>query len=87
MIARAPGNRTITVRNVLSHTSGLPFKSSIEEPTLDQLSLAERVRSYAKTPLNTQPGTKYAYSNAGINTAGRIIEVVSERSRDSSLRR
>jgi CubicO group peptidase (beta-lactamase class C family) len=29
------------------------------------------------TPLNSEPGTKFAYSNAGINTAGRIIEVVS----------
>jgi len=67
----------ITVRNVLSHTSGLPFKSSIEEPTLDQLPLAERVRSYAKTPLDSEPDSKWNYSNAGINTAGRIIEVVS----------
>ena len=29
------------------------------------------------TPLQFEPGTKYQYSNAGINTAGRIIEVVS----------
>ena len=29
------------------------------------------------TPLHFEPGTKYQYSNAGINTAGRIIEVVS----------
>jgi CubicO group peptidase (beta-lactamase class C family) len=28
------------------------------------------------TPLQWEPGTKYQYSNAGINTAGRIIEVV-----------
>ena len=33
--------------------------------------------SYALTPLKFEPGTKYDYSNAGINTAGRIIEVVS----------
>jgi CubicO group peptidase (beta-lactamase class C family) len=29
------------------------------------------------TPLQSNPGEKYQYSNAGINTAGRIIEVVS----------
>ena len=29
------------------------------------------------TPLQFEPGSKYQYSNAGINTAGRIIEVVS----------
>jgi len=34
------------------------------------------VRSYAMTPLETQSGTHYQYSNAGINTAARIIEVV-----------
>jgi CubicO group peptidase (beta-lactamase class C family) len=32
--------------------------------------------SYALTPLKFEPGTRYDYSNAGINTAGRIIEVV-----------
>jgi CubicO group peptidase (beta-lactamase class C family) len=67
----------ITVKNVLSHTSGLPFKSPMETPTLDLRPLAERVRSYAARPLEFQPDTKYQYSNAGINTAGRIIEVVS----------
>lgn len=67
----------ITVREVLSHTSGLPFASAMEQPTLDGLPLRDAVRSYAMTPLQYPPGTKYQYSNAGINTAGRIIEVVS----------
>jgi CubicO group peptidase (beta-lactamase class C family) len=67
----------ITVKNVLSHTSGLPFSSPLEQPTLDLLPLAARVRSYAMLPLEFEPDSKYAYSNAGINTAGRIIEVVS----------
>jgi CubicO group peptidase (beta-lactamase class C family) len=67
----------ITIREVLSHMSGLPFKSAIEEPTLDGLPLAAAVRSYAMTPLQWEPGTKYQYSNAGINTTARIIEVVS----------
>lgn len=69
--------RPITVKDILSHTSGLPFSSPLEKPTLDRLPLADRVRSYAKLPLDFEPGTKYKYSNAGINTAGRIIEVVS----------
>lgn len=67
----------ITVREILSHTSGLPFSSSIENPTLDQRPLSERVVSYAVSPLQFEPGSKYSYANAGINTAGRIIEVVS----------
>lgn len=66
----------ITVREILSHTSGLPFSTSAETPTLDALSVRDAVASYAKTPLQFEPGTDYKYSNAGINTAGRIIEVV-----------
>lgn len=70
--------RPITIRQVLSHTSGLPFRSSIEEPTLDTLPLATAVRSYATTPLLTEPGTAYHYSSAGTNTAARVLEVVSK---------
>ncbi|MGB8170392.1 MAG: serine hydrolase domain-containing protein [Chthoniobacteraceae bacterium] len=67
----------ILVREVLSHTSGLPFSTAIEKPTLDILSLEDRVKSYAKEPLLFEPGTKSKYANAGINTAGRIVEVMS----------
>ncbi len=67
----------MTIRQLLSHTSGLPFKSSLEEPTLDQFPLVARVRSYAMTPLESEPSSRYKYSNAGINTAARILEVVS----------
>ena len=69
--------RPPTVRDLLRHTSGMPFRSDIEEPTLDRFSLSDGAKSYAKTPLQYEPGTKHVYSNAGINTAGRIIEVVS----------
>ncbi|ASV76457.1 Beta-lactamase class C and other penicillin binding protein [Thermogutta terrifontis] len=69
-------SRPITVRDILSHTSGLPFRSALEVPTLDVFPLAARVRSYAMTPLEFDPGRRYQYSNAGINTAARIVEVV-----------
>ena len=67
----------ILVRNILSHTSGLPFSTGMEKPTLDLFPLSERVKSYAKEALRFEPDTKYSYANAGINTAGRIVEVVS----------
>jgi len=76
MSLKRPEQR-ITVRHILSHTSGLPFASVMERPTLDVLPLRDAARSYAMTPLLFQPGTEYQYSNAGINTAGRIIEIVS----------
>ena len=66
----------ITVKNVLSHTSGLPFMSRVEHK-INTFSLREAAIGYALTPLRFQPDSKYDYSNAGINTAGRIIEVVS----------
>ncbi len=69
-------SRPIRVRDILSHTSGLPFASRVESQ-IDQHPLREAVISYALTPLQFEPGRKYEYSNAGINTAGRIIEVVS----------
>ncbi len=67
----------ITVKNVLTHTSGMCLNSPIECPKLDGLPLCEAVRSYALQPLQWEPDSKYSYSNAGINTAARIIEVVS----------
>jgi CubicO group peptidase (beta-lactamase class C family) len=70
-------SRAPTVRDCLRHTSGMPFRSALEEPTLDRFQLRDAVRGYAMTPLQYEPGTKHVYSNAGINTAGRIIEVAS----------
>ncbi len=67
----------ITIRNLLTHTSGMPFSTSQEHPRLDTLSLAHAVRCYAATPLQWEPDSKYAYANTGFNTAGRIIEVLS----------
>lgn len=76
VLLKLPGH-PITLREVLSHTSGLAFKAPFEFPTLDLLPLATSVRGYAGQPLTFEPGTKYQYSNEGINTAGRIVEVVS----------
>jgi CubicO group peptidase (beta-lactamase class C family) len=76
LVLRRP-KQAMTIRHLLSHTSGMRFSSLLEQPTLDRVSLVDGARSYALTPLESDPGTKYAYSNAGINTAGRIIEVVS----------
>jgi CubicO group peptidase (beta-lactamase class C family) len=69
-------SRPIRVRDILSHTSGLPFASRVE-PKIDLHPLREAAISYALTSLKFEPHSKYEYSNAGINTAGRIIEVVS----------
>jgi CubicO group peptidase (beta-lactamase class C family) len=69
-------SRPATIADLLLHTSGFPFKTLVEEPTLDLLPLAMAVRSYAMSPLDFEPGTSFQYSNAGFNTAGRIVEVI-----------
>jgi len=50
---------------------------SQESMPLDALPLLYAVRTYAVTPLMFDPGTKESYASAGINTAARIVEVVS----------
>jgi len=76
MLLRKP-HRPATVRDTLSHLSGMGFATALETPTLDGLPLAVAVRSYAMTPLQTEPGTRYSYSNEGINVAGRLVEMAS----------
>jgi len=64
----------ITVRHLLSHTSGI--KDFINEPTVDlrkDLQPEEVIQSLAKLPLNFAPGEKYAYSNTGYHLLGMII--------------
>ena len=75
MLLKRPAH-PITLRNVLTHTSGLPFNSRVESPSADGLPLRTAVLSYAMLPLQQEPDTKYVYSNAGINIAARILEVV-----------
>ena len=65
--------RAITIRDLLTHTSGLANTNSPRaESTLAELTMA-----YSKTPLQFEPGSRWSYSNAGINVLGRIVEVVS----------
>ena len=51
------------------------------------LTLQQAVQVSAKETLDFQPGSKWAYCNAGIDTLGRIIEVVSGESYEKFLSR
>ncbi len=63
--------RGFTLRESLSHMTGLPFKSPVETPTLDALPLAPAVRSYAALPLQWQPGS--TGTGGGVRDALRDI--------------
>ncbi len=65
--------RPVTVRDLLMHTGGL---GDVKSPRVTS-TLAELAMGYAREALQFEPGSQWRYSNAGINTLGRIVEVVS----------
>lgn len=81
-------SRPIRLRDLLTHTSGM---AGGLPPALADLyvkrdrTLAEAVRAAAAEPLQFEPGTKWAYSNIGIDTLGRVIEVASGQSYEAFL--
>ena len=72
-------SRPIQVRDLLTHTSGMaPIPPSLAELyTQRNWTLAASVLAFSQQPLEFEPGSRWAYSNTGIDTLGRIIEVVS----------
>ena len=60
-----------TLRMLLAHTSGLPFFTDKPLPSPGMAALAERA---AEQPLAYEPGTKYQYSNWGIDVAMAMVE-------------
>ena len=73
-----PAWRDITVRHLLSHTSGIPeYTDKVDlrkDYTEDQL-----YRFAAAAPLDFAPGEKWSYSNAGYALVGMIIRKVTGR--------
>ncbi len=81
--------RPITLRDLLTHTSGLPdgpLPDSAERDAKPSTTLAESSANYGRRRLSFEPGSKWSYSNAGINTLGRVIEVASGMSYESFLK-
>lgn len=70
--------RPVTVRHILSHTSGLTGMSELQQVTgSDSTPLKARALSSVTGPLQWQPGDKYQYGNQGMNIAARIVEIIS----------
>lgn len=72
---------TITIRQLMSHTSGFGGEFPLVHPCLGDSSttLDECARALAGVPLKAQPGTAFIYSGAGMQVAGRVAEVASGR--------
>jgi CubicO group peptidase (beta-lactamase class C family) len=73
--------RPITLRDLMTHTSGLG-EYRVTDP---HWSLAAMIKVLAREPLRFQPGTRWSYSTAGMDTLGRVVEVVSGMSYDKFL--
>jgi CubicO group peptidase (beta-lactamase class C family) len=71
-------NTPITVRHLLSHTSGMSFLAGIQQQKsrIDVLPLSLSLYATVLTPLVAQPGTRFNYSNQGINIAATVAERV-----------
>jgi CubicO group peptidase (beta-lactamase class C family) len=87
-----PANREITIRDLLSHVSGL-VSGPISTAEANKLgrkptdTLADYIPRLGATPLEFQPGSRWSYSpGAGFDTLGRIVEIISGQSFDRFLR-
>ena len=86
-----PANREITIRHLLTHSSGLGYglidadermkliykKAGITDLfTTEPVTIGDSVKKLAKLPLHFHPGDEYRYSE-GLDVLGYFIEVVS----------
>ena len=67
-------SRPITIRDLMTHTSGMSGPHGDMQGIYQRMdrTLADAVSSYAKQPLEFEPGAKWMYSNTGIATLGRF---------------
>ena len=74
------GGDRITIRQLLSHTSGLQdfWPQDYSFADMEQSTTPQHILDkWAKKPLDFEPGTRWQYSNTGYVVAGMIAEKVS----------
>jgi len=96
-----PASGEITIRQLLSHTSGLGYgvidgderfkmiyhKAGITDAFSEkQVTIAESVKKLAKLPLHHNPGEKFTYSE-GLDVLGYLVEIVSGMPFDQYLKK
>ena len=96
----APAESEITIRQLLTHTSGLGYgiidgdermkmiyqKAGVTDLfTTEDISIEESVKKLARLPLHHNPGEKFTYSE-GLDVLGYFVEVVSGVPFDQFLR-
>jgi CubicO group peptidase (beta-lactamase class C family) len=69
----------VTIRQILSHTSGYQDywpEDYVMTPMLSPESAQQILDTWAKKPLDFEPGAQWQYSNTNYVIAGRIVETV-----------
>jgi CubicO group peptidase (beta-lactamase class C family) len=74
----------VTIRQLLTHTSGLGEITAAQAGA--SKTLADVTPLYVAKPVAFAPGSKWVYCQSGINTAGRVAEVVTGKSLDKLLK-
>jgi CubicO group peptidase (beta-lactamase class C family) len=68
--------RPITIREILTHTSGIPdIQADLSQPTTTQ----KVIQRFVNKTLDFKPGTSWKYSSSGYILAGAIIETVTHK--------
>ncbi len=98
--ATVPADKPITIRHLITHTSGLGYGVIDGDPrfkkiyaeagvtdlfTTEDISIEESVKKLAKLPLHHHPGEKFTYSE-GLDVLGYFIELMAEMPLDDFFR-
>lgn len=87
MVLRPPKSLP-TVRQALAHTTGWRHKSHVMNALgMDSTTLQQHAMIMTLVPMDRDPGTKFIYSNAGIDLAGAVLERVAGMSYEDFLQK
>jgi CubicO group peptidase (beta-lactamase class C family) len=86
--ANEPQRAQVTVRELLTHTSGEPIDVNLADPWgLDRADKTEGVRRALTTPLQSAPGEVFRYSDINYVLLGALIEKVTGETEDAYVQR
>jgi len=73
---KGEGYNKITIRHILTHTSGIPRHISSDDwrsPVFGPKALEDNLSSVKDFPLDFEPGSQYSYSNAAFDILGIVV--------------
>ena len=86
--ANDPRRAKVTLRMLLTHTSGLPGDVNLGDPWgLDGADKAEGIHRALTTPLESGPGEGYSYSDINFILLGALVEKVTGEALDGYVQR